>query len=294
MVFSGMHGVGKTTTLLSLACIVAGVHKHAHPLAPKFPRHVIYITEDIMQAFGIVHAITRSLDSAAAMDLIKERVHFVEAKRMPIEEVVQVGQAYIDRFSHSTLEGVVLDPLVVIDTRSATIQVSDENDNAEAARIMAALKQSFMGLPTWLVGHVAKTTSRSEVQQMSSRGASAIEADAHQTAFLTVEDTGRYIALGKTRFEPKYREIEILSHVDELFGVDEFGDSVTVPIRYAELNPLEPGEKAQREAEVKEEEKENMKKDKKRMIFNAVARAREKGEPATRTEIANESCCFRS
>jgi hypothetical protein len=104
--------------------------------------------------------------------------------------------------------------------------------------MMAALKQGFEGLPVWLVGHVAKTSlSRSDVAALTSRGASAVEGDANQTMFLVREGDKRYLLQGKTRFEPKWRELEIVSHSAQVNAPDEFGNQETVTLRWGIASP---------------------------------------------------------
>ncbi len=191
VVIAGAHGAGKTTALVPLALIAAGVHASGDPLTPRHWRHVVYIAEDEAQVQRIVHGIVAH--SGLGIDLadMRQRFHLVPALRLPPEDVAKAGPIYRRRLTRMA-ERVELPPLVVIDTRSATIDAADENDNAEAGRIVAMFKQQFAGLPVWMVGHVAKAlTTRKDLQGLSARGASAIEADAHKTELLVVETDGR-------------------------------------------------------------------------------------------------------
>jgi hypothetical protein len=141
---------------------------------------------------------------------------------------------------------------VVLDTKSAVLALENENDNAEASRMMAALKQGIDGLPVWLIGHVAKANlTRKEVTELSSRGASAIEGDANQTMFLIREGECRYLVRGKTRFEARWAELEITSFTAQTTAPDEFGNLETLMLRWGVASPAQQSRKeaAQQAAE---------------------------------------------
>lgn len=233
IVIAGGHGVGKTTVLVPLAMVAAGLHATGDPLAPRHWRHVVYIGEDVAQVQRIITGIVAHGGLGIDLEAMRERFHVVPALRMPAADVANVGPVYLEQFNR-TVDGVDLPPLVVIDTRSATIEISDENDNAEAGRIVALFKQRFAGLPLWMVGHLAKALiSRKDVQGLSLRGAGAIEADAHQTMFLVAEDDGRrFLVLGKRRFEPRWTELEVQAGTADLTALDEFGEPVPLTLRW--------------------------------------------------------------
>lgn len=238
---AGQHGVGKTTALLPLAAGVAGVHETGWPLAPKHWRHVVYVTEDASQALRILHGLAGHL--GMTVEAISERLHLVEACRLPAGDLVQVGATYVKRYGR-TAQGVELLPLVVLDTQAATIELESENDNSEASGATAALKQRFEGLPVWLVSHIAKANlNRSDVQNLSARGASAWEADANATAFLVKEGDGplatRWLVLGKRRFEPRWPELLLAGHWCDVEALDVWGEPERVTLRWAVAEPSE-------------------------------------------------------
>jgi len=221
-VISGSPGVGKTTALLPLALTAAGLHGH-DDLIPRHWRHVVYATEDVDQARRIIAGIVGygclGIDIAA----VRERLHLVEAVRLDPAFVATVGDTYREQFTR-IVDGVEVLPLVVLDTKSAVIALENENDNSEASRMMACLKQGFARLPVWLVGHVAKANmGRSDVPSLSNRGAGATDADGNATLFLIQEGECRYLVLGKKRFEPKWPELEIIGNTASTAVLDEFG-----------------------------------------------------------------------
>lgn len=235
VVIAGAHGIGKTTALLPLAMTAAGLH--GGDLMPREWRHVIYITEDIDQIQRIVCGIVQHGKLGITMEAVRQRVHFVEAVRLDPAYVAAVGKIYREKFTR-IVAGVEVLPLVVLDTKSAVLAQENENDNAEASRMMAMLKQGFDGLSIWMVGHVAKADlTRKDVQ--SSRGAGAVDGDGNQTAFLIKEGDLRYLVLGKKRFESTWNELEIISYTAQATATDEFGNPETVVLRWGIAQPAQ-------------------------------------------------------
>jgi hypothetical protein len=257
--FSGAAGVGKTTVLLPLAMAAAGLHGWGYALAPKPDRwrHVVYITEDVQQAQRIVAGMLGATEWDAFSDSTEppakmldkarviERLHIVDAVRLDVVKVAKVAKDYRELFTR-TVKGVEIQPLVVLDTKAAVLETDDENSNSEASRIVNTLKQGFEGLPTWIVGHVAKqTVGRSDLASMSMRGGSAFEADANQCLYLVTGDQKgdqkgaeqRYLVRGKTRFEAKWSELAVQSYTSTTTAKDVFGDEETVTLRWAIASP---------------------------------------------------------
>lgn len=184
VIVAGAHGVGKTTALLPLAMVAAGLHAAGDPLSPREWRHVVYIVEDIEQARRILAGITGSGGPGLDINTVRQRLHMVEARRLEPAFAVTVGKTYRNQFTR-WVDGVEVLPLVVVDTKAAVLVMEDENSNSESSEVMAAFKQGFEGLPTWLVGHVAKANmNRADAAGLSLRGGSAFEADANQVLYL--------------------------------------------------------------------------------------------------------------
>jgi RecA-family ATPase len=282
VVIAGAHGVGKTTVMVPLCLTVAGLH--GGELMPCQWRHVVYITEDVEQARRILAGIVGYSGLNISMEQVRERFHLVEAVRLDPAFVATVGRAYREQFTR-TVEGVEVLPLVVLDTKSAVLALENENDNSEASRMMAALKQGFDGLPVWLIGHVAKPNlNRSDVTGLTSRGASAIEGDANQTMFLVREGDTRFLVLGKTRFEPKWRELEITSYTASTFELDEFGNLEEVTMRWGIAAPAQQSRKeaSEQAAELaKREDEATLRQD----IRDAIDTAWRLGSPLNREGV---------
>lgn len=283
---AGAHGVGKTTALLPLSMAAAGLCVGHEDLRPEHWRHVVYITEDMAQAQRIVQGLVRHGGYGVDMATVKARMHFVEAKRLPIEKVVKVGKVYRDMFTRNVAGGVELPPLVVIDTKSAVLDVEDENDNAQASRIIALLKQGFGGLPVWLVGHLAKAQmNRTAARELSMRGGGAVEADANQTLYLVSEDDGtRYLVRGKTRFEARWPELRINSSTAAMQARGQFGGVEEVTLRWGIAVPPEMTrhEAAQ---QAREQARKDAAGELRGAVLDAVAAAWRAGAPLNREMV---------
>lgn len=208
------------------------------------------------------------------------------AVRLDPPNVAAAGKPHRDQFVR-TVDGVVVLPLVVLDTKSAVLAVDDENDNSKASAMMAALKQGFDGLPVWLIGHVAKASfGKSEGANLSSRGASAVEADVNQTLFLTADGERRSLRQGKTRFESRWPELTIDSFTATTPANDEFGNTESVTLRWgiatlASQSRTEAAKQAQEMAKQMETLILHQE------VVSAVEAAWQAGNPLNRTGIKN-------
>lgn len=283
-VIAGSHGVGKTTTMLPLSMVAAGLHAAGDQLAPRHWRHVVYIVEDVEQAQRILAGMVCKSNLGLDENAVRDRLHIVEARRLQPTYVAKVGAIYCEQFTR-TVDGVNILPLVVLDTKSAVLELEDESSNSEASAAMAALKQGFEGLPVWIIGHVSKQIKgRTEVAELSMRGASAYEADANQVLYLVDEKGQRYLARGKTRFEAKWPELLITSHCADTIAADEFGEMESVTMRW---NVSAPALQSRHEAVAiaREEEKKSDAEDLRNEVREAVQTAWVLGHPINREGV---------
>lgn len=284
VIIAGAPGVGKTTALLPLAMVAAGLHGPHDELAPKHWRHIVYIVEDVEQAKRIVAGIVGHGNLGIDAAVMCERLHIVEARRLDPIYVAQVGKVYREQFTR-IVNGVEVLPLVVMDTNAAILDLENENDNSEASKAIAALKQGFEGLPVWLVGHVSKQNfGRSNVADLSSRGAGAFEGDSNQVLYLVKENETRYLERGKTRFEAKWQTLEIQSHCADTIAEDEYGDFENVTLRWAVVAPP-----AQSRREARELATEQSRKDEtaelREEVRKVIEEAHQGGFPLSRTGV---------
>jgi RecA-family ATPase len=287
VVISGSAGVGKTTALLPLALTAAGLH--GEELKPVHWRHVVYVTEDVEQVKRILAGIVNHGNLGIEWTDVRERLHIVPAKRLKPEVVASVGATYREKFTRM-VDNVEILPLVVLDTKSAVLEVEDENHNSEASKMMAALKQGFNGLPVWLVGHVAKAL-RDATEGLSGRGAGAVGDDANQTMFLIKDKNDkRYLQNDKKRFEQKWPQIDLISHIKTIMALDEFGNPEEVTLRWAIAQPGEIPNKElaeQRKAERTEQEEKLLLENTRYGLLNKAAEGWILGIPYNKTGLKN-------
>jgi hypothetical protein len=291
VVIAGQPGSGKTTALVPLMLRVAGVGDLSDPLMPKHWRHVVYIAEDTGQVQRVIIGACRHGDRQRDMSTVRERFHLVSAQRMPADEMVMVGALYRERYTRS-VGGVELLPVVVMDTRSAVIAVDDENHNGAASATIATLRQRFEGLPTIVIGHMARNVpdSREAARTLGVRGASAWEGDVEQTMFLVREDkTGdRYLVPGKTRFEGAL-DVRLVTRTYRGMAQDDWGAWVPLTLRWCEqFEPMGRGDRQREKADAKAQAEVQATTELRGKILAVVAAARRAGTPLTKTALKDK------
>ena len=215
-VIAGAPGVGKTSTLLPLAAIAAHLCDSENDLRPHIRRVVVYVTEDVGQAERVLYGLKKHLDADLSEDEFKQWFHIVPARRSDAKYIAELITAARDKYTVVHQFGSVefnAYPLVVLDTANATIDLDNENDNAEVGKAVATIKESLNGVPAWIIAHTPKALKRVDVQDMSARGAGAFEGDATGTCFVFNDEDldQRVIAHGKCRFEAKFSEVHFES-----------------------------------------------------------------------------------
>lgn len=257
VLIAGSAGVGKTTQIIPLAARVAHLCPGDDPLRPVLRRRVIYITEDE----GQVQRILASMRAGGVFDGIDDEevrdwFRIVKASRMPADKIVKVA-GYYKELAHTNNNPVtgasfVAMPLVVIDTANATIDLMNENDNAEVGKTVACVKQN-LGCPAWIIGHLAKALKRADVRDMSARGANAWEGDVNQVLYLVNSDDKdpdndeRWLEVkgAKHRFVSKADGINFRAETHYVRGRDVMGNFKEERLRHATPTVFAIGEKKQ-------------------------------------------------
>lgn len=215
-VIAGAPGVGKTSTLLPLAAIAAHLCDSDNDLKPHIRRVVVYVTEDVGQAERVLYGLKKHLNSNISEEEFKQWFHIVPARRSDAKYIAELITAsrekytVVHQFGNTEFNAY---PLVVLDTANATIDLDNENDNAEVGKAVATIKESLNGVPAWIIAHTPKALKRVDVHDMSARGAGAFEGDASGTCFVFHDEDldQRVIAHGKCRFEAKFPEVHFES-----------------------------------------------------------------------------------
>jgi RecA-family ATPase len=217
-VIAGQPGVGKTTAMLSIALTAAGFILNSE-IKCEARRKIIYVSEDTAQVKRSLYAYSKHMN----IDPIQLNDYFIliESIRSTADEVIELAHNVIDNTINNER------PWVIIDTANATLDIENENDNSQVGAFMAALKQTiFTKLNTsiCIITHTAKTMSKEDDSAMA-RGASAYTGDATLTAVLFMdEENNRYLRLIKTRYEPVFREVLLISQMHHEAVVNRHGN----------------------------------------------------------------------
>ena len=287
-IIAGSPGVGKTSCIVPMALTVAGIASHLSDIQAKHHRNVIYLSEDIGQVhrilFGMIKHCVLHNGNKVTHSMISERFHSVHTARSTPEQLAMLA-LLCDQYAVYDKD-VKLMPLVVLDTASATFALDSENDNAEVARYVATIKETFLrrDIPVWVIAHTPKALKRADVRDMSARGASAWEGDANAVAYIFEEEglKERFMSLGKHRYESVFNEVAIDSVVHHEMVVDKFGDTVELGYRYSTLRRSGESERIAAKELVKEQNQENKLENNKKKIFELIDTMQE----PTKTSVA--------
>jgi len=219
MVLAGQPGIGKTTAVISLCMVMAGLQAKDCELTATKKRKTIIVTEDSDQVERTLTGYARHYGISAAS--LSDWFVIIDAKRSNVKDLLMLAHNVINH----TIDNVR--PLLVLDTANATMDIDNENDNSEVGSFIAALKQTIyiqLDTPVCIITHTNKTISKSD-SDATARGASAFTGDATLTGILFEDETKtRYMRLVKTRYQPNFREIKFNSDVFADTVLDEDGD----------------------------------------------------------------------
>jgi hypothetical protein len=257
---AGASGAGKTTMIVEMASIVAhlceeerlGIEKHF--LKVRGRRRVVHFAEDTRQIEQALYAKRKYGEGASQItrddgDVI-DWYMLVQTKKYSAPELGKLIEAYSSRHTECWPTGiiepdgrerfVVMPPLLIFDTASASFDLDDENSNSEQSKMIAAIKAATKVHydPIWITSHVAKAARDKDVKHQTSRGAGAIEADA-QTVATLARDIGlncTILSLNKNRIQTQYDELQFHPSFHDEFVEDEWGDLQEVTYITGELS----------------------------------------------------------
>ena len=219
MVLAGQPGIGKTTAIISLCMVMAGIQVKDCELTATKKRKTIIVTEDSDQVERTLTGYARHY--GINPKTLSDWFVIIDAKRSNVKDLLMLAHNVINH----TVDNVR--PLLVLDTANATMDIDNENDNSEVGAYIAALKQTIyiqLDTPVCIITHTNKTISKAD-SDATARGASAFTGDATLTGVLFEDETKtRYMRLVKTRYQPNFREIKFQSDVFADTVLDEDGD----------------------------------------------------------------------
>ena len=291
---AGASGAGKTTMIVEMASIVAhlcdeemlGIDKHF--LKVRGRRRVVHFAEDTRQVEQALYAKRKYGEGASQITRNDEDVNawymLVQTKKHSASELGKIIEAYSSRYTERWPTGiiesdgkeryVVMPPLLIFDTASATFDLADENSNSEQSKMIAAIKAATKVHydPIWITSHVAKAARDKDVKHQTSRGAGAIEADA-QTVATLARDVGMdctILSLNKNRIQTQHDELQFHPSFHSEFVEDEWGDLQEVTYITGELSK---GASAQRIASKQDNRKKTIDIEKKKKLDENVLEA---------------------
>lgn len=252
---AGAPGVGKTSLLVPLAAAVA--HLYPSSLNPQLRRIVIYLAESPEQVQRSLYGLSKATNTASDSEF-NHWFKIIPSKRSDAKAIGCKVRKLVEEHSVDQ-EGYTVGPLIVLDTSNANIDLSNENDNAEVGKAMAAIKENIGNAACWVVTHTPKALKRADVKDLTSRGGGAFEGDVSQTAFIFAEECikdKRFMSLGKKRFEPDYYEVEFKTSSDSEIVPTPWGGQQTIRYRFGVPEPSSSAEREQQKEAAKTQKDE--------------------------------------
>lgn len=231
-VIAGAPGVGKTSLIVPLAAIAA--HLIESPLRPVLRRKVVYVAEEPEQVESVLFGLAAHAPGAKHGGEFNEWFTLLNSRRV---KPAELGKALARAVkAHTVIQnGYPVAPLVVLDTSNANIEILSENDNSEVGRAIAAIKENIGRGACWLIAHTPKALKRADVDEMTTRGASAFTGDANATAYVFREDAiddRRFMRLDKRRFEAEFLELEFTTETRRATVETPWGTTQDVAYRF--------------------------------------------------------------
>jgi hypothetical protein len=207
-IIAGAPGVGKTTCLFGVFATAAGFKDIDSPVKATFRRKILWVSEHPEQIQQLMEAISKRYVNKDGVPLfskseINEWIVVVEAFRANTTQLAALGIFAIEYMVIDD-DGNEIEPLVVLDTANACLDLEDENKNSEVGKYVSVIKERLIKrhIPVVLIAHTPKAVQRKEFTMLTARGAGAFEGDAHATGFV-FEDSeigNRVFKLAKRRY----------------------------------------------------------------------------------------------
>ena len=255
---AGAWGAGKSTNLIPLFASVAHLAPDEWGFTPALRRHVVWVTEAPDQARDTIYSMTKD-KGTAPWKKFKKWFHMIPAHREKPKALAAIVKRTVAELTYTLPDnGFAVRPVVVLDTVSANIDLENESDNSEVGSAMSELKEALPGVSLVLVGHTPKALVRGDVSEMTFRGAGAWEADAVATYFLVhdPETSMRFLALGKARFAPDYKEISFGQSEGRELVKTEWGEPQSKAFLHGVPQKSSGEQRRAEQDRVKEEQKE--------------------------------------
>lgn len=221
---AGQRGVGKTTILIHLACVAAGLFE-ADDIKSVAWRPAVIVTEDTDQAKRILYGI--QVQHGLSPEQIDARVKVTSAHRARKEDLV-VLESKVQAFVRK-LDDQDLHPLIIFDTFAANFDLHSENDNQSISDFVSSLRHIFKHYPVWISTHTSKSDRMLDTEMKTARGGGALEGDA-QGAFVVdrMKNGDVFMTPTKRRDTGAIPEIGITLNFNETHVNDRWGDPQSI------------------------------------------------------------------
>lgn len=278
---------GKTNALMALSILIAGIVKQ-EDFPVRIPRKVVVFSEDPEQIHHILLGLAQL--HGVPIEDIRERIFVFRAKRNLLNDLKPL-QEFIAPYSEFVGDQEIK-PLVCFDTYAANFDIRDENDNTQAAKVINSIEIGLPDYPVALICHTAKVDRNAKLDDVTARGAGALESGA-KAVFVMGEDCGsRFMINTKRRDRAEIDEVEIKLSWHAVWVKDRFGFDQLIHLPMPLLHATSKEERQQRkEAEIEARDEPRIEEAKPlalQFIRDRAGRAEKKGQEEFRRYYRNE------
>ena len=240
-IIAGAPGVGKTTCLFGVLATAAGFKDIDNPLKATFRRKILWVSEHPEQIQQLMEAISKKYVDRTGSPLysrveVNEWIVVVEAFRANVTQLAALGD-FAMNYKVIDDDGNEIEPMVILDTANACLDLEDENKNSEVGKYVSAIKEKLIKkhIPVILIAHTPKAVHRKEFTMLTTRGAGAFEADAHATGFVFRDSdiAARVFKLAKRRYRVSHDEFIFKSDSLLTTAINRRGKSVMTEVDIA-------------------------------------------------------------
>ena len=235
---------GKTNAPMALGLLITGLVKDSSFPVP-IPRKLVVFSEDPEQINHILLGLAQlhGLD----MEDIAQRIFVYRSKRNHFDDLKELKKL-VEQYSEFIGDQEVK-PLICFDTYAANFDITDENDNSQAAKVIDRIESHLPDYPVGLICHTAKADRNAKLEDITARGAGALESGA-KAVFVIGEDSGsRFMINTKRRDRAAIEEVEITLGWHSVPVKDRFGYDQLIDLPMPSLKSTSKEERERRKQE---------------------------------------------
>ena len=233
-VVAGNRGVGKTTIMMHMFCVIAGLLDWPDIKSKRW-RRVVIASEDVDQAHRILFGIIERYE--LDVERVRDRIRITHARRGTKRDV-RILKAQIENLAVNN-KGISLKPLVVYDTFSANFDIANEKDNSLIGAFVSTIRAEFRNWPVIIIAHVSKVDRLLKPEEQTARGAGALEGDTQGSFIVARTPTGTtFMHPTKRRDTGAIPEVGINLSRREYVAHNSWGEEQTEWIATGELFKL--------------------------------------------------------